>query len=98
MKRSSLVVLLGSLCAVSTALATTYVRVEKDGTKTYSDRPMPGGQPVDLQPAQTYSAPPVGLRRRSASSSERCAGSGLPLRELHGHAGERHARSRIRNP
>ena len=36
-----------SLCA-STALATTYVRVEKDGTKTYSDRPMPGGQPVEL--------------------------------------------------
>jgi hypothetical protein len=46
------------LLAASTALATTYVRVEKDGTKTYSDRPLPGGQPVDLQPAQTYSAPP----------------------------------------
>ena len=46
-----------ALCAVSTALATTYVRVEKDGTKTYSDRPMPGGQPIDLQPAQTYSSP-----------------------------------------
>ena len=57
MKRHSLVLLLGSLCAVSAALATTYVRVEKDGTKTYSDRPIPGGQPVDLQPAQTYSAP-----------------------------------------
>jgi len=42
------------------AFATTYVRVEKDGTKTYSDRPMPGGQPVDLQPAQTYSAPATG--------------------------------------
>jgi hypothetical protein len=52
------VFLLGSLCAVSIAMATTYVRVEKDGTKTYSDRPIPGGQPVDLQPAQTYSAPP----------------------------------------
>jgi len=57
MKRQSLVLLLGSLFAVSAALATTYVRVEKDGTKTYSDRPLPGGQPVDLQPAQTYSAP-----------------------------------------
>ena len=56
MKRQSLALLLGSLCAVS-AFATTYVRVEKDGTKTYSDRPIPGGQPVDLQPAQTYSAP-----------------------------------------
>jgi hypothetical protein len=45
------------LCAVP-ALAETYVRVEKDGSKTYSDRPLPGGQPVELQPAQTYSAPP----------------------------------------
>ena len=57
MKRQSLALLLGSICAMS-AFATTYVRVEKDGSKTYSDRPIPGGQPVDLQPAQTYSAPP----------------------------------------
>jgi hypothetical protein len=55
MKRLSLI--LGSLAVASVAFATTYVRVEKDGTKTYSDRPLPGGQPVDLQPAQTYSAP-----------------------------------------
>jgi hypothetical protein len=54
----ALVSLLGLLCVVSTAVATTYVRVEKDGTKTYSDRPLPGGQPVELEPAQTYSAPP----------------------------------------
>ena len=58
MKRLSLAIVLSSLCVVTTALATTYVRVEKDGTKTYSDRPLPGGQPVDVQPAQTYSAPP----------------------------------------
>ena len=49
--------LLGLLLAASGSQAETYVRVEKDGTKTYSDRPLPGGQPVDLQPAQTYSAP-----------------------------------------
>jgi hypothetical protein len=55
MKRLSL--LMASLTLASAALATTYVRVEKDGTKTYSDRPIPGGQPVDLEPAQTYSAP-----------------------------------------
>src|SRR5688572_1945521 len=58
MRRLPLIAL-GMLFAASTTLATTYVRVEKDGTKTYSDRPLPGGQPVDLQPAQTYSAPPV---------------------------------------
>ena len=59
MKRSSLAIVLSLLCVVTTALATTYVRVEKDGTKTYSDRPIPGGQPIDLQPAQGYSAPPA---------------------------------------
>jgi hypothetical protein len=55
MKRLSL--LLVTLAAASTALATTYVRVEKDGSKTYSDRPLPGGQPVELEPVQTYTAP-----------------------------------------
>jgi hypothetical protein len=35
------------------------VRVEKDGSKTYSDRPIPGGQPVELATAQTYSAPNI---------------------------------------
>jgi len=52
-----LVMVIGMLCVASTALATTYVRIEKDGTKTYSDRPIPGGHPIDLQPAQSYSAP-----------------------------------------
>ena len=58
MNRRFLVWTLSSLCAVSTAFATTYVRVEKDGTKSYSDRPMPGGKPIEIEPAQTYSAPP----------------------------------------
>jgi hypothetical protein len=69
MKRQSLVLVL-SLCAVSSALATTYVRVEKDGTKTYSDRPIPGGQPIDLQPAQTYSAPPPGISSSQPSETD----------------------------
>ncbi len=63
MTRALLVIFIGSLLAASAALATTYVRVEKDGTKTYSDRPLPGGQPVDIQPAQTYSAPATPARR-----------------------------------
>jgi hypothetical protein len=70
MKRQTLALLLGSLCATA-ALATTYVRTEKDGTKTYSDRPIPGGQPIDVQPAQTYSAPSSGVAQvGSASQSE----------------------------
>ena len=64
MRRSLPVVVLGSLCLASIAQATTYVRVEKDGTKTYSDRPIPGGQSIDVKPAQGYSAP-----ASSASSS-----------------------------
>lgn len=56
--RTPLVILLASVLAAPAVLAETYVRVEKDGTKTYSDRPLPGGQPVDIQPAQTYTPPP----------------------------------------
>ena len=56
MKRLPLL-LMASLATVSVAFATTYVRVEKDGTKTYSDRPIPGGQPIELQGIQTYSSP-----------------------------------------
>lgn len=51
--------LLAVMALVGPALGTTYVRVEKDGTKTYSDRPLPGGQPIEIQPAQSYSAPAV---------------------------------------
>jgi hypothetical protein len=59
MTRATLVVFLASMAAASAALADTYVRTEKDGTKTYSDRPLPGGKPVVLESAQTYSAPAV---------------------------------------
>ncbi len=59
MRRVPIAILLGSLLAATVAQATTYVRVEKDGSKTYSDRPMPGGQPVDVQPAQGYTPPPT---------------------------------------
>jgi hypothetical protein len=62
--------LLGSLLSATAAQATTYVRVEKDGTKTYSDRPLPGGQPVEVQPAQTYSAPATQSPTSSTRSRE----------------------------
>ena len=72
MKRATLVILLGTLLAAAAAQATTYMRVEKDGSKTYSDRPIPGGQPVDIEPAQTYSAP---------QPSTINSGTGSPSRE-----------------
>ena len=65
MRRLLPVVALGSLCIVSIAQATTYMRVEKDGTKTYSDRPIPGGEAIDVKPAQGYSSPaPSGISSR----------------------------------
>jgi hypothetical protein len=57
MTRATLVLFLVSMAAAPAALADTYVRVEKDGTKTYSDRPLPGGKLVVLESAQTYSSP-----------------------------------------
>lgn len=70
MKRALVIFLLGSF-AMSSAFATTYVRVEKDGTKTYSDRPIPGGQPIEIQSAQTYSsAPSTPAPRNAGLSSE----------------------------
>ncbi|HET9865240.1 MAG TPA: hypothetical protein VFP37_17495 [Steroidobacteraceae bacterium] len=74
MKRASLVILLGSLLVASASQATTYVRIEKDGSKTYSDRPLPGGHPVEIEPAQTYSAPPSAPAvDRSRSPEEQAA-------------------------
>ena len=71
MKRA-VVILLGMLGVAASVQATTYVRVEKDGSKTYSDRPLPGGQPVEIQPAQTYSAPaaPSSSSTRTAEQQE----------------------------
>ena len=68
MKRVFVALCLSSLCAAP-ALAETYVRVEKDGSKTYSDRPLPGGHPVEIQPAQTYSTPPPAPIGSSANSN-----------------------------
>jgi hypothetical protein len=48
MKRSLALITLSF--AAATAFATTYVRVE-------TDRPLPGGAPVEIQPVQTYAAP-----------------------------------------
>jgi len=59
MTRATLVLFLASLATASAVLADTYVRTEKDGTKTYSDRPLPGGKQVVLESAQTYTPSPT---------------------------------------
>jgi hypothetical protein len=63
--------ILGSFAMAMTAAATTYVREEADGSKTYSDRPIPGGKPVELQPAQSYSAPPAPANNQSVPREQR---------------------------
>jgi hypothetical protein len=68
MKRSLALITLS--LAAATAFATTYVRVEKDGTKTYSDRPIPGGTPIEVQSAQTYSAPAASTPSSGASREQ----------------------------
>jgi len=80
MKRSSLVILLGSLLATTVAVATTYVRVEKDGTKTYSDRPIPGGTPIELEPAQTYSAPSSSASSATGTPEQRALAQAADFR------------------
>lgn len=70
MKRATFALLLGSLLAASAAQATTYMRVEKDGSRTYSDRPLPGGQEVVIESAQTYSAPPPPPSANASRSPE----------------------------
>jgi hypothetical protein len=72
MLRTGVVILLAGTLAAS-ALADTYVRVEKDGTKTYSDRPLPGGQRIDVTPAQTYSTPESDIPTSTATSRTRPA-------------------------
>jgi hypothetical protein len=62
--------LLGTLAAATAASAATYVREEKDGSKTYSDRPIPGGKLIELQSAQSYSAPPAPTSTPSSVPSE----------------------------
>jgi hypothetical protein len=46
------------------------MRVEKDGTKTYSDRPFPGATRIDVQQAQAYSSPPPAVQPASTLPTE----------------------------
>ncbi len=47
------------LCGCAPLHAQVYKWVDKDGVTHYSDRAAPGAEQVEVQEAQTYSAPPV---------------------------------------
>lgn len=49
--------MLASLWLTSTAVATVYKWIDKNGVVHYSDKPVPGATPVVVAPAQTYQAP-----------------------------------------
>ena len=88
MRRSLPILVLASLCVVSTAQATTYMRVEKDGTKTYSDRPIPGGEPIDAETrAGLLGARAIGNLEPAARAAGTAGQFQLP--ELHRYARER---------
>src|SRR5688572_10883846 len=70
MSRTGFVILLTASLFMATASAATYMRVEKDGTKTYSDRPFPGATRIDLQQAQSYSTPPPTVQAASTLPTE----------------------------
>lgn len=75
---ASSVTLLCLLCAVARAGDTTLYRwVDAQGVVHYSDSPQPGAQQVDIQPAQTYKAPPV-PQSTAGSSSGGASSSGAP--------------------
>ena len=52
----TVLIVLGILLATA-ASATTYKWVDRNGVTHYSDRPQPGAEIVELQPAQTFDAP-----------------------------------------
>ena len=100
-ERASLVILLGSLLAASAALATTYVRVEKDGTKTYSDRPIARAASRSTSSRRRPTRrrrPSVAGQRSVRAKNRRCTSGEFPLRELHAHAARTTRPSRIRRP
>jgi hypothetical protein len=65
-------ILFGVLLAAA-ASATTYKWVDSRGVTHYSDRPEPGAQIVELQPAQTFDTPAPTPTSRPATRSQQAA-------------------------
>ena len=66
------------LCGAAGAAGTTlYKWVDAQGVVHYSDSPQPGAEKVDIQPVQTYQAPPApqGSASRTSSSGGSSGGS-----------------------
>lgn len=59
MSRFPYALLLLAAVACTARAMTVYKMVQPDGTVVYSDQPQPGAKKMDVQPAQTYQAPPL---------------------------------------
>jgi len=57
--------------------ATVYKWVDEQGVTHYSDQPYPGAKKIDVQAAQTYTAPPPATQP-AAASPRTASGSGSP--------------------
>ena len=83
----------------STAFATTYVRVEKDGTKTYSDQPIRADSPSSCRRRRPTRRRAPRSRLRPAARTAAAAGHAIrSVRELRADAENGRRRSRIPNP
>lgn len=58
------------LVGVAVGATEVYRWVDSDGVVHYSDRPKEGAERMQLQEAQTFSAPPVRARRESAGADD----------------------------
>jgi hypothetical protein len=70
--RCILVVLL-MCCAVGAHAAEVWRWVDDNGVVHFSDRPRPGAERVELNPAQTFTPPPVPARPERSSAQEQAA-------------------------
>jgi hypothetical protein len=57
------------LLGAAVASAQTYRWVDEKGVVHYSDRPQPGAEKVELEPVQTYQAPPARTSAAAAGSA-----------------------------
>lgn len=75
--RTLLMVVAIVLAAAASAATTMYKWVDRNGVTHYSDRPAPGAEKVEVQEAQTFSAPRPSTSARPAS--QRTSGSPASL-------------------
>lgn len=60
-----------ALTAQAALAETVYRGTDSDGNVIFSDQPLPNGQRIEIQPAQTYSSPPLPKTNPSNNSTSK---------------------------